>query len=252
MLHPAAIVPDFAAMSPTEIDVWVLAEAREWAREDAPGWLGIDYERMLARGYPREGVLGDWTFDTWPATTPARSEAMRLTRLFAADHAAFVAETGRRSLALAGETGRGKTGLAVSMGWVLSGRGFEYGTAESLFADWRQLVQVCFDAIGRGRDPRLTDAGVGDIVRRYSNAEVLVLDDVGTRGARMIPFVRSFFEALIWARYDRGAPTVITTNLDEDDLAAQFGEPAVSRLIGMAKWAVLDGPDERRAEGRFE
>lgn len=242
------MAPDFRAMTDPEHDEWARAEARA-AVQDEIGYIGVDYHRMLHRGYPREGVLGDWTLDTWPATTPARSEALRLARLFADDHASFERETGRAGLALAGDTGRGKTGLAVGIGWILTGRGFAYSTFESLFVTWRDLMRQCYDAVGGGGlagGALATSAGVGAIIRRYAEVEVLVLDDLGDPGAeRGTPFARQVLAELVWPRYDRALPTVITTNCAADDLQRLFGDAATSRLYGMAKWAVIDGADER-------
>lgn len=238
--------PDFTAMTPAERDEWARTEALAAVREG--GYIGVDYDRMLRRGYPREGVMGDWTLDTWPATTPARREALRMARLFAEDHAAFERETGRAGLALAGDTGRGKTGLAVGIGWHLTGRGFAHGTAESLFVTWRTLMRECYDAIGGGQAPgaMVATAGVGGIIRRYAEAEVLMLDDLGDPGAeRGTPFMRQVLAELVWPRYDRGLPTVITTNCKTADLQRLFGDAATSRLYGMAKWSVVDGADER-------
>ena len=240
---------EFAAMSPAERDEWACREARDEVRESM-GFIGVDCARMLARGYPEEAVLGDWTFDTWPATTPARREALRLARLFALDHAAFVVETGRPGMALAGETGRAKTSLTAAMGWPLCGRGFAAGTAESLFVTWRDLMRECHDAVGARvavTQGQMTPR-VGDILKRYAGVDVLILDDLGEPGAGQArPFERQVLREIVWSRYDRRAPLVLTTNCDELDLKVQFGEAALSRLYGMAKWCVLDGDDERRA-----
>ena len=243
---------EFASMSQAERDAWACREARDAVREEM-GYIGVDCARMLARGYPEEAVLGGWSFDTWPATTPARREALRLARLFALDHAAFVAETGRPGLALAGRTGRAKTGLLAAMGKPFCGEGFIPGTAESIFVTWRGLMRECYDAISRrpaalGATAAATAGGVGAVLRRYAEVEVLLIDDLGDPDAESsTPFTRQVMHEIIWPRYDRGRPTVITTNLGEQDLVAQFGAAAVSRLYGMAKWCVLDGDDERRA-----
>lgn len=201
---------------------------------------------MIRRGFPERSVRDGWWLDNWPGSTDAEkmadlaagepATAWALAEMFARDHGAFLA-TGARGLALAGDTGRGKTSLAVGIGWALLAGGHDVR-----FADWRELVAEAYEAIGKS-------GGAAQSRRReLARAGVLILDDVGDVGVRREApaYTRAILQEIIWPREASGAPTVITTNCRAEDLAAQFGEPAVSRLYGMMRWVRIDGDDLRR------
>jgi len=247
-----AALPALAAMSDAERDGWARAEALADVRANLPGWLGVDAERMLCHGYPRESVIEGWTFDTWVAGIASRAEAAAVARAFAANPHEFRVAHGATGIGIVGAVGRGKTSLATCIGWGLCGRGDAPGGAESLFVTWLNLLQQCYDAIGRrdlaGAMVAREGSGVGRVLRRYADAEVLVLDDLGDpdQDRPEPPFVRKVMREVLWPRYDKCAPTVVTTNCRQEDLARLFGDAVASRLYAMLRWVVLGGDDMRR------
>lgn len=233
------------------------AEAEEMIR--STGYVGLRADRLLRAGWPAEAV--DWTLATYPATTPARFEALTLARAIAADPAAFAAETGRAGIGFGGRPGRGKTGLAAAIGAALFAEG-----RDVRFVRWGALADEAFAALGKTRPARpaanaappydvlgnpvpaaATSDGVSAVTARLAEVDVLILDDLGEAGASAQPdFLRRVLREVLWPRYERRAMTLVTTNLPTGELEAQFGEAAVSRLSGLLRWVALDGADERR------
>lgn len=230
MHAPGSVVlpdPNFDAMTPDQVAAWADAEALAMVRE--MGYSGLAAERLLLRGWPLEAV--DWRLDTYPAPTAVRRRALELARQLVTG-----GPNAPSGLGLAGRTGRGKTGLACSIGAALDAAG-----RDVRFVRWGTVVGEAFATIGqRGRS-------VEGVTAPLAEADVLILDDLGDEGAGAAPdFTRRVLREILWPRYERKATTVFTTNLREPEMVAQFVEAAASRLFGMVQWLVLDGPDERR------
>lgn len=228
----------------TNADILAGLIARDHSRaaRAAAGALA-DQERMIARGYPEQAVRGGWTLDTWAEDTPGRALALELALAFAADPFGFKEGRGRHGLGLAGRTGRGKTGLAVGIGWLLEALAVDHA-----FTTWRGLMAACHAAVDRPARSGAQHPSVRAVVGRYADCGVLILDDLGDpdQEKQESAFARQVLQEVLWPRYDRGAPTVVTTNCGDGAIARLFGEAAASRLFGMLAWRALDGPDLRR------
>lgn len=208
--------------------------------------LQPEHIEMIRRGFPERAVRAGWWLDNWPGSTDKEklaeikaggaTGAWGLAEMFGRDHDAFLAAHGR-GLALYGDTGRGKTSLAVGIGWALLAGGYDVR-----FADWRSLVADAYEAIGK------PGSGASTRRRDLARAGVLILDDVGDVGVKKEApaYTRTILQEVIWPREAAGLPTVVTTNCRIDDLEAQFGGPAVGRLYGMMRWVRVDGSDLRR------
>ncbi|MFI6986089.1 ATP-binding protein [Embleya sp. NPDC050154] len=81
--------------------------------------------------------------------------------------------------------------------------------------------------------------------RRYADAGLLVVDDLGA--AKHSEWVEEINYRLINHRYDRGAVTVVTSNLEPGPLKDSLGERVASRLREMCRRVSLKGDDRRRA-----
>ncbi|MCA1719509.1 MAG: hypothetical protein LC781_22695 [Actinobacteria bacterium] len=80
------------------------------------------------------------------------------------------------------------------------------------------------------------------------NAELLVLDDLGSENAT--EWVRERIFVIVNHRYRAKLPTVFTSNIGPKDLAAQLGGRTASRIISMCDWISLEGEDYRETEAR--
>ena len=140
------------------------------------------------------------------------------------------AERGQ-NLLLSGPIGTGKTGLAVAAlrELFVSGRTVRLGTVPDLMQALRPQDPT--------RQPG-QDASIHDLQR----VQVLLLDDLGAE--RPTEWQAEQLYMVINGRYERGLPTIVTTN--RDDFAVRIGSRAMSRFIeDVAAVAVL-GADLRR------
>lgn len=140
-----------------------------------------------------------------------------------------------RSLLLLGPTGTGKTHQAygairelaitgVAATWVVT-------TAADLYAALRPRHGIDSEAE----------------FRRYRNASVLLLDDLGAE-RKPTEFTEEINFRLINWRYENHLPTLITSNLVPKEISDRLGDRVTSRLIEMCQRVVFKGPDRRRGE----
>ena len=138
---------------------------------------------------------------------------------------------GAASLLFSGATGLGKTFLSACIARTVtqSGHGVVYATAGKLFAD--------FEAVKFERaDPEL--------LQDYRGCELLIIDDLGTEMTTQ--FVTAALYDVVNSRILEQKSTIISTNLNENDLEARYGGQIASRLIGCYRVVYFLGDDIRR------
>lgn len=86
-----------------------------------------------------------------------------------------------------------------------------------------------------------------EVFESYAHAKLLFADDLGA--AKTSEWVEEVNMRLVNYRYDRGLPTIFTSNVPPKELGAKIGERVASRLIEMCRTVVLKG-DDRRRQGR--
>ena len=84
----------------------------------------------------------------------------------------------------------------------------------------------------------------GEDVERCMNCDLLILDDLGTE--MTTSFVQSALYQLLNGRLLAGRSTVISTNLDPEELGRRYGAPLLSRLEGEYQLLPFVGTDIRR------
>jgi DNA replication protein DnaC len=140
-----------------------------------------------------------------------------------------------RSLVFHGEAGRGKTHLAIAIGYRAIQNGFE-----TLFTTAIQLIEDLSNASRKGR--------LHEALETYTHPHVLVIDEVGylTYG----PDAANVLYHVVNDRHLRRKPMVFTTNkplnewgrvLHDPDLAAAI----LDRVLERGRWITLDGPSGR-------
>jgi DNA replication protein DnaC len=123
-----------------------------------------------------------------------------------------------RSLWLTGSFGTGKTALAM----IVSKTAIDAGRTVAVYSCPR-LLSVIRESIDSG--------GVLDFLDRLAAVDLLHIDDLGAE--HRTEWVLEQLYTIINARYEEERSTLITSNLERDDLAEQLGERIVSRLEGM-------------------
>ncbi|MGW0837112.1 ATP-binding protein [Streptomyces prunicolor] len=81
--------------------------------------------------------------------------------------------------------------------------------------------------------------------RRYRDARLLLLDDLGA-DRKPTEFTEEINFRLINHRYEHHLPTLITSNIDAEELRARLGDRVTSRLREMCQRIALKGDDRRR------
>jgi DNA replication protein DnaC len=137
-----------------------------------------------------------------------------------------------RGLWLTGGPGTGKTALAM----IVSKAAIDAGRTVAIYSCPR-LLSVIRESIDTG--------GVLDFLDRLAGADLLHVDDLGAE--HRTEWVLEQLYSIVNTRYEEQRSTLVTSNLDHDELAAQLGERIVSRLEGMCGAPLpFYGEDARR------
>ena len=137
------------------------------------------------------------------------------------------------NLLMMGGTGLGKTHLSTAIARRVIERGYEvrYESAQNVIAAYEH------DRFRSGRD------GEDERSAIYLDAELLILDDLGTE------MVNSFSVSAIYhllnTRINREKPTVVSTNLMQEELQAKYSDRIFSRLLGEYRILLFKGTNVR-------
>ena len=138
------------------------------------------------------------------------------------------------SLFITGEPGLGKTHLSSAIAHELIDAGYDivYETAGTIFS--------LMEDIRFGRASEDTAARV----ERVSHCDLLIMDDLGAEF--VTPFVRSALFSIVNGRIMNNKKTIISTNLNEEDIENIYDARIISRIFGKYKVLELYGKDVRR------
>ncbi len=136
------------------------------------------------------------------------------------------------NLLFSGNTGLGKTFLSACIARAVADRGHSvvYESAAHLF---QTLEKARFEANDENRRA----------AAKYSDCDLLIMDDLGTE----LPgqFVTSALYTLVNDRLLEGRPTIISTNLNVEELNRRYNPQIVSRLRGSYRRVAFVGDDIR-------
>ena len=141
------------------------------------------------------------------------------------------------NLVFSGGPGLGKTFLSACIARAVSQKGY------SVAYESTSIALMAFEKEKFSRDADEASAA-GAKVRRYLDCDLLILDDLGTEMSTN--FTQSALYTIINQRLIDGKQTIISTNLDENMLAAQYSAQITSRLLGEYRWLHFLGSDIRR------
>ncbi len=140
------------------------------------------------------------------------------------------------NLLFQGGTGLGKTFLSACVARVVAGRGFPvcYDTAGAALENYERAKFSRDTAEGEAAALR---------IRRMESCELMILDDLGTE--MNTPMAQSALYTLLNGRLVNGKKTVISTNLDNGELARRYTPQIVSRILGEFQCLPFVGSDIR-------
>ena len=151
-----------------------------------------------------------------------------------------------RGLMFSGSSGLGKTHLAVGILKVL----VQEKRCDGLFCDYQQLLKD----IQNSWNP-LTSTTELQVLEPVFNAEVLVLDDLGS--VKPTDWVWDTVAMVLNTRYNHKRVTIVTTNFENlpsggagMTLGDRIGDRMRSRLLEMCREVKMQGADYRETLGR--
>ena len=141
------------------------------------------------------------------------------------------------NLLFSGNTGLGKTFLSACIARAVADQGHSvvYESAGKLF---QTLEKARFEANDENRRA----------AAKYAECDLLIVDDLGTE----LPgqFVTAALYSLINDRLLENKPTIISTNLSEEELVRRYNPQIASRLRGSYKRVAFVGDDIRLLKNR--
>ena len=178
----------------------------------------------------------DWYSDqVWDQYGRSPLENMEMIREICGNYAhTFGPKSG--NMLFTGAPGLGKTFLSACIAREVSDLGFSvvYDTAAHIFQR--------FECEKFGRESALEENAWAD-VGRYLRCDLLIMDDLGTE--MRTEFVQAAFYRIVNDRLLHRRKTVLSTNLDIEDIARRYGDAVLSRLRGEYQLLRFFGEDIR-------
>lgn len=146
-----------------------------------------------------------------------------------------------RSLFLTGAFGTGKTYLAVAIM-----KGYIDLLPNTCFVEPFNNVPFFItipDLLLKIRATFSISSCESEIVDKYANTRLLVLDDLGAE--KTTEFSLQTLYIILNRRYNEQLQTIITSNLTIDEIRDKIGDRIASRVVGMCKIMKLTGRDKR-------
>ena len=180
----------------------------------------------------RAGLPESWTLESFPYTRQKGVKRRQINDFAGLD---FVAKA--ENIVFIGDTGVGKTGLAI--GILL--KALQNGQRAQFI-----LAQDLFDQMYAS----MADRSTRNLVNRLARIDVLCIDEMGYLNIR--PEQANIFFKLMEERYTR-KPTIITTNLAYDEWPKFLGnksmtEALLSRLRHRCHTVQITGPSLRESQ----
>lgn len=125
------------------------------------------------------------------------------------------------NIAMFGGTGLGKTHLSSAVAGKVIEKGHDvyYASALSLFADFEMR-----------RFGNSASASADGNIDRYFDCDLLIIDDLGTEVTNQ--FTTSCLYDIINSRLNAKKPTIISTNLSQDEFRKRYWDRITSRVLG--------------------
>ena len=182
--------------------------------------------------------LDYYSTEPWPGASASPRENMSRVLDVCRNYAGKFGKFYFDNLYLYGAPGLGKTFLSACIARVVSENGF------SVVYDTISNIVAAFEAQKFSRD----DEEAGEDVNRYLNCDLLIVDDLGSE--MVTTFTQSVVYTLINSRLTGGKRTVISSNMNCDELRRRYTPQIASRIEGEFRTLPFFGEDIRLKRSR--
>jgi len=179
------------------------------------------------------------TFENYEPITSLQEDVKEFCNVYA-EKFHLIDDQPPKNLLLYGDTGIGKTHLAVSILKVVIQK--EYS---GLFISLPLLLTLIKNTYSKYDDSGLT---VVEILKKMKEIDLLVIDDMGAEAGSNHD-IQKIFELL---DNRLGKPTIFTTNLTHDQFTETFGKRNTSRILKNTIIIKLDGTDYRKKDANLD
>jgi DNA replication protein DnaC len=196
---------------------------------------------LKVAGIPKARI--GWTLNDCTEVSNSRMEDIKRWLSYVKDEKVILA-TGSRScgkgLLLWGEPGHGKTTLALSIiqeiMTTLPINVFKVEDGHSLirpcyFATFNDIIDLKGDLIaGNAKENKelLYKGMLGECEDDAYNIRVLIVDDLGKEHSSLSGWQSNLFHHLLRTRFNKGLPTIVTTNIKLENWASSYGDATES------------------------
>ena len=189
------------------------------------------YESSGLGGLIRTQSFDNFSLDYYEHTVESRAR-MESTRRTLRGFAENFSDDTYKNFLLVGKTGLGKTHLSTAVAKTVIERGHDvlYVTSLGMFGDFE--ARRFGDGNGVRNDPS-----------RYTEAELLIIDDLGTEVSNQ--FTNACLYDVINVRMNQRKSTIINTNVGLRELEPRYSERITSRLFGEYSPIMFEGKDVR-------
>lgn len=194
------------------------------------------YESSGLGGLIRTQSFDNFSLDYYAHTVEAKERMESYLRTLRNFAETFSDDTYKNFL-LVGKTGLGKTHLSTAVAKAVIDRGYDvlYVTAIGMIGDFE--ARRFGDGSGVRNDPA-----------RYTEAELLIIDDLGTEVTNQ--FTIACLYDVINVRMNQRKSTIINTNVSLREFEPRYSERITSRLFGEYNPIVFEGKDIRMQKSK--
>lgn len=146
-----------------------------------------------------------------------------------------------RGLMLWGKNGTRKTTLAAAIATEVQWLALNHNVYMTRFSDFKDALTATYE-----KEDTERKAAAKEVLLRAHKSVLLVLDDIGQEHRTASGFTESLLHELIRKRVEAGLPTVVTTNIEPEDMLGVYGPSFDSFRKEAFEAIMMIGPDSRK------
>ncbi|APC46375.1 DnaC-like helicase loader [Streptomyces phage BRock] len=219
------------------------------------GIAGVDYESRWERSHIPVRFRGQG-LDKYEPSHHSGRIALKEARKFIENFGDYYVSPERRSkgdypedrrnigrgLMLWGKNGTRKTTLAAAIATEVQWLSLNHRVYMTRFSDFKDALTTTFE-----KEDSERKLAAREVVLRAQKSTLVVLDDIGQEHRTTSGFTESLLHELIRKRVEAGLPTVVTTNIEPEDMLGTYGQSFDSFRKEAFEPIMMIGPDSRKS-----